>query len=239
LNRKADADNESRTLDGILSHEFGFITDAAEVRRLESLVTRLQMLSPRPDVPIAVRIVDDTGHPPNIAAATSTTIYFWKSYLDRHPSDSELLFIAGHELAHVQLGHYAETLIGKETDRQRLLKDLGAEAAQSIGWRTEEILHKLRTAPWERQQEEAADLLGTQQALEAGALPQGIHEALSRMHQDEQLRARPLPPDIQGYRDSLRDHPKPLDRLKALEQAFGEKFWEQTSLKMPLACHRK
>jgi len=234
---RADGENESRYLDGLFGEEYGFVTDPALVQRLNALVNRLQTLSTRPDVPIQVRVLaTESGMG---ASATATTIYFDKAYLDRMPSESELLFVAGHELAHVQLGHFSETIIGREQDTKRLSKDLGQEGTATLGLRTKEALLKMRTGPWEQRQEEAADLLGAQQALEAGASSKGIQEAMLRMEEEEKSWAsKKVAPDIQRYRDSLRDHAKPLDRLKALETSLGDKFWERTDMTFSASCPR-
>lgn len=233
---RADGENESRYLDGLLGEEYGFVTDPALTQRLNTLVNRLQMSSSRPEVPMQVRVLaEESGHG---AFATATGIYFDKTFLDRNPSESELLFVAGHELAHVQLGHFSETIIGREQDTQRLRKDLGQEGTGTLGWRAKDALLKMRTGPWEQRQEEAADLLGAQQALEAGASPKGIQDAMLRMEEDEKTWRKTVAPDIQRYQDSLRDHAKPLDRLKALETAFGKKFWEQTDLTFDATCAR-
>ena len=232
----ADGENESRYLDGLLGEAYGFVTDPALSQRLNTLVKRLQTFSTRPDVPVQVRVLaQESGHG---AFATATTIYFDKSYLDKNPSEFELLFVAAHELAHVQLGHFSETILGRERDTQRLHKELGREGADALGWRAEDALLKMRTGLWEQRQEEAADLLGAQQALEAGASPNGIHEAMLRMEEDEKAWRKKVAPDIQRYQDSLRDHAKPFDRLKSLETALGEKFWEQMDLQLSSTCSR-
>ncbi len=231
---RADGEDESRYLDGLLGEEYGFVTDPALMQRLTALVKRLQTLSTRPDVPVQVRVLAQESE--HGAFATATGIYFDKSYLDKNPSESELLFVAGHELAHVQLGHFSETILGREQDTQRLHKDLGREGSAALGWRAEDALLKMRTGPWEQRQEEAADLLGAQQALEAGASPNGIHEAMLRMEEDEKAWRKKVAPDIQRYQDSLRDHAKPLDRLKTLETALGKKFWERTDLNFGATC---
>lgn len=234
LNRQTDGENLSRDLDGYFGRRYGFVTDPVLAQRLTGLVNRLQILSTRPDVPIQVRVLAiESGL---VASATATTIYFDKAYLDKKPSESELLFVASHELAHVQLGHFSETILGGERDTQRLRNDLGQEGADALGWRAKEALLKMRTGPWEQRQEEAADLLGAQQALEAGASPKGIQEAMLRMDKEEKTWTKKVAPDIQRYRDSLRDHAKPLDRLKTLETALGEKFWERDSLRMSASC---
>ena len=233
---RADGENESRYLDGLFGETFGFVTDPELILRLNTLVNRLQTLSSKPNVPIQVRVLErESGIG---AAATATTVYFDKAYLDGNPSESELLFIAGHELAHVQLGHFSETMLGLEEDRKRLANDHGLEGTAAFGWRAEQALLKMRTGPWEQRQEEAADLLGAQQALEAGASPKGIQEAMLRMEEDEKAWRKKVAPDIQRYQDSLRDHAKPLDRLEALESALGDKFWERTDLQFSSSCPR-
>jgi hypothetical protein len=233
LNRQADAESNSRDADQFFGKQYGFVTDPVLVQRLTALVNRLQMLSSRPDVPIQVRVINEN---PYGTFSTAATIYFEKPYLQQNPSESDLLFVAAHEFAHVQLGHVSEFIIRNEQDLQRLRKDLGQEGADALGWRVREQLLKMRTAPWERQQEEAADLLGAQQALEAGASPKGIHEAMMRMYEEEKTWATKVAPDLQRYRDSLRDHANPLDRLKTLETVLGERFWERTDLKFGGAC---
>ena len=241
LNRQADCENEGRYADGYYGSEYGFVTDPILVSRLTSLVNRLQLLSPRPDVPITVRVLADESRLG--AFATANTVFFDKAYLDRSPSESELMFTAAHELAHIQLGHFSETIIKSEQDKQRLeeqfAKEFGSEGSKALGKRSKEVLLKMRTGLWEQRQEEAADLLGAQQALEAGASPQGIYEAMLQMDADEKAfwQKNGVAQDIQRYKDSLRDHPKPLDRLKALEAVLGEKFWERTDLKFGGPCH--
>jgi predicted Zn-dependent protease len=102
------------------------------------------------------------------------------------------------------------------------------------GWRT-------RMAQYIRDQEAQADLVGAQQALAAGGSPQGIKDTFRHMFFDD-LKRR-LSPDSSGhdphYAKALEDHARPTDRLKALEDALGKKFWERKDLTLPVNCHHK
>jgi hypothetical protein len=246
----AEGERYSRVVHGEFLRDYGFVDDPALERRLEGVLSRLQMMSPRPDVPIKVKVLArESGYG---AAATATTVYFDKAYLDRAPSESELLFVAAHELAHVQLGHFSASLKKMETERKdddrRYVIGREDPAVSSGGVRAEaadsvlEDQRKVRLAPFAQEQELQADLLGAQQALDAGASPKGIHAAMQWMLQERQAAlARMNEFDrrnvAQRQFDMLAaDHPEPEDRLHALEQAFGEKFWERTDLRSSLPC---
>lgn len=230
MNRQVGAEELSREIDVAFEKMYGFVDNPALIGRLTTLINRLQITSTRPETPIEVKVfAKESGKG---AAASATTIYFDQAYLDQRPSESELLFVASHELAHVQLGHFAEVLIAYDAAQKDLKNEYGQEGADSLGDRTAEALIKMRIGPWEQRQEEAADILGAQQALDAGASPRGIHEAMLRMDVDEKAVAAAGLPEIQRYRDSLRDHARPLDRLKALETVLGPAFWDQADLKV-------
>lgn len=193
VNWLTQAAHESRGIDKDLAIDYGFENGTVLVERLTGLIDGLQVASARPDTPLEVKILTkDSGLR---AVATATTLYLDKAYLDRKPSDAELLFVASHELAHVQLGHFSEALIALARDRR--------EKAVSDG--SKKALAMLLERRWTRRQEEMADLLGVLQALEAGASPQGIRDA------------------IKG--------PEARDRLRSLEAVLGDKFWERTDLK--------
>lgn len=237
VNPESDLATLSRLVDKNFGDRFGFVTDPVLLQRLTGLLTRLQQVSPPAQEPVQVRVLAaESGYG---AFATATTIYFDKTYLDQNPSESELLFIASHELTHVQLSHFSQTLKKIEAETQHLAQELGPEGANALGWRTEQALLKMRTARWEQQQEEAADILGAEQALQAGALPTGLFEAFRRMYEAESHGASSSRPDVERFRESLRDHAKPMDRLKKLEDVLGEKFWERKDLSLSSPCQRK
>lgn len=222
--------------------EYGFVEDAVWQQRLARIIDRLHAASPDADPLVTIRIVNRPGE--NGASAGRSFIYFDKGLLDRNPSDDELLFVAAHELAHVQLRHVSRGVVeahwkGFEEDWLRKSVE-GSHLAYQDGSGHDNAGWRARMAQYIRDQEAQADLLGAQQALIAGASPRGIKEAFTHMFFDD-LKRR-LASDPSGhdphYTKSLEDHGRPNDRLKSLEDALGEKFWERTDLNPSGSCHR-
>lgn len=213
LNWLASAAHESRGIDRDLAIDRGFENDPVPVERLAGLVDGLQVVSARPDAPFEVKIL--TKGIGLGVVATATTIYFDKAYLDRKPSEAELQFVAGRELAHVQLGHFSEALLGMARDRREAGGESGRAGTVSPDG-SKKAWAMIRERRWTQRQEEAADLLGALLALEAGASPKGAREAIMRGDADETPSA--------GFRAER------LDRLKSLEAVLGDKFWERTDL---------
>ena len=234
-----------------LEDEHGFVNDPAMHQRLGALLDRAQAVSTATDVPVTIRILDKpTG---GDVFTTGTTIYFDKAYLDqlekaaRTPKslDDELLFTMGHELAHIQLHHV--NLGFTEASWQRLQNAWQVQDAAGThpDYARDDSRHsdaalKTQLAEYQRDQEFQADLLGAQHALAAGISPKAIKDSFTRMwFQDLQRR---LQPDVSQqephYAKMLEDHARPDERLKALETALGEKFWERTDLKFNSACPR-
>lgn len=234
LDQEAGGSDLSREVDEKYAREPGYVDNPALVKRLTALVARLQVVSAHADVPIEVKILAPGKRLGTLS--TATTIYFAQDELDLMPSDSELLWTAAHELAHVQLGHFSRTMIGLRAEAERLADELGPDVTDVIGERTWEAMMDMRSGPWEKPMEEAADLLGTQLALEAGASPKGIHDAFMRMAEHERRWAARLKPDVRRLLELQHDHEKPMVRLKALETMLGDRFWERTDLNTAVDC---
>lgn len=247
-----DAERYGREVHGYFLKDYGFVNDPSLETRLEGILSRLQMMSPRPDVPIKVKVLaKESGYG---AAATANTVYFDKAYLDTTPSESQLLFVAAHELAHVQLGHFGEysnkLRSGQAQDSARYVlgtEDRVVSNEEGRSPNADAILQdrlKVRLSSFSKDQELQADLLGAQQALAAGASPKGIQEAMAGMIRDRQIAQASLSDfdrmnTAQRQLDKLTaDHPEPEERLKALEDSLGGKFWERTNLKINSACPR-
>jgi Zn-dependent protease with chaperone function len=220
--------------------EYGFVENAAWQQRLVRIIDRLHAASPDADPLVTIRIVNRPGE--DGASAGRSFIYFDKGLLDRNPSDDELLFVAAHELAHVQLRHVSRGVVeahwkGFEEDWLRKSVE-GSHPAYQDGSGHDNAGWRARMAQYIRDQEAQADLLGAQQTLAAGASPRGIKEAFTHMFFDD-LKRR-LASDPSGhdphYAKRLEDHGRPNDRLKSLEDALGEKFWERTTLTLGSSC---
>lgn len=240
----------SAVIEKQLEDEQGFVNDPALHQRLGALLDRVQAVSTGTDVPVAIRILDKpTGRD---AFTTGTTIYFDKAYLDQLEKasrtqkslDDELLFTMGHELAHIQLHHVNLGFV--EEPWQKLQNTLQLQDVESThpeyardGNRHIDAALKTQLAEYQRDQEFQADLLGAQHALAAGVPPRAIKGSFTRM-EFQDLKRR-LQPDVSQqeprYAKMLEDHARPDKRLKALEAALGDKFWERTDLKFGAPCH--
>lgn len=219
----------------------GFFHDPVLVRRPERILMRLKRHSLRPGDPILFRILD-TDDPEQIARASSSTIYFGKAYLELAPSDDELMFVAAHELAHVEMGHTFSKAADETSFKfRRLLHSIQVHVASSIlqsdrsaqkdhfGWeptnrQRKEELKKKEDA---RSRERKADLWGARIALAAGAAPRGIKETLDRFQVSRERRYKSWGIPMQEAELDTREltHPLPLTRLRYLEQVFGPEFW--------------
>jgi len=260
------AGGHAQSWDHAAEAEYGFIRDPVMEERLRAIIERIQASSDRTAMPVDVRIL---AKPSGMgAAATATAIYFDQSYLDRSPSESELLFVAGHELAHIQLNHYNKFIVQEALERKlnsvrldpvegdRLTQvrdriDQKFQTAQSLTPREElhrEVELKAQLAQFAREQELQADLLGAQMALAAGASPMGIKEGLSHDNIFARLKNTLEERRIWGSQARNQadkplekltaDHPYSEERLEALESALGDKFWERTDLKFSSSCPR-
>ncbi len=220
ISAEADAELESR---------YGFLKDPALEKRLTSIIDRLKRVSLRPTDPLKVRILN-TDRITTIAAASATTVYFDKAYLDRHPSDDELMFVTGHELAHSELDHSVQFVVKDKL--QLKLEDLeGLDRFNARDPRAfaaiREAAHAVVMGEYSREQELQADLLGAQVALNGGGSAKGIKKTLDWLKQREQIREAHLDPAQKKLESITADHPTAQERLGWLEKALGEKFWEK------------
>jgi hypothetical protein len=241
----------SAVIEKQLEEEQGFVNDPVLHQRLGALLDRVQVVSTATDVPVPIRILDKpTGRD---AFTTGTTIYFDKAYLNQLEKasrtqksfDDELLFTMGHELAHIQLHHVNLGFI--EEPWQKLQNTLQLQDVEGThpdyarnGSRHSEAALRTQLAEYQRDQEFQADLLGAQHALAAGAPSKAIKDSFTRMlFQDLQRRLHPsVSQQEPRYAKMLENHARPDERLKALEEALGEKFWERTDLIFGAPCHR-
>jgi Peptidase family M48 len=249
-----DDDVCSRQLDEVWGTQYGYVDDPATEARLKGILAHLQARSSRNDLPLAVRIVK--GCPGVGAAASSMTIYFEQCELKKTLSDDELTFIAAHELAHVQLSHSNQYQIQEKVERKLSPVDLDQlvpqDARVAHATKMPDKVGQAWMSRFNKTQELEADLLGAQMAMAAGVSPLGIQETFTRIarerDEDERIRLAAMTGKqravdatntVRRELDRLTDtHPEPEERLKALENALGEKFWERTDLKLGDFCFR-
>jgi hypothetical protein len=244
-----DDDVCSRQIDDLWAKQYGYVQNPALDARLKGILAHLQVRSRRNDLPLAVRII--RGCPGGGAAASATTIYFEQCYLDKRPSDDELMFVAAHELAHAQLGHSNQYQIQEKVERKLSPVDLDQLVPQDLRVANATAIPDKVGEAWmstfKKEHEEEADLLGAQMALASGASPLGIREAFARMAKErddderarlasmkEKQRAIDLKNTARLQLDRLTaTHAEPEERLKALEDTLGDKFWERKDLICP------
>ncbi len=217
---------------------YGFYNGPALKQKLHRVISRLKQVSLRPRDPGQFRILN-TGDPEIIAEASSSTIYFGKAYLDLPPSEDELMFVAAHEIAHVEMNHTfskAANVTGVRirellhTIKNRITSSLLSLDSREPGESFRETQNKIDWGLYSQAREREADLWGARIALAAGASPQGIKDTLDRF-QASRERFKFM---FQGRSsaDNTIDtqtltHPLPLTRLEYLEQALGPRFWDK------------
>jgi hypothetical protein len=162
--------------------------DPAVLAKVSRLVERIRALSPYPEDPVAVRFcgapVSSTAKTlATLAAfATSDAMYFNEGFLKSNPTDDEILFLAGHELAHVQRGHYAgvlEAIRRHEADARNL----------SSNPKVEELMRKIWKHDLDYEQELEAERFGTTMALAAGAKLEALRDRYARAVAKQQPRS--------------------------------------------------
>ncbi|NQT86416.1 M48 family metalloprotease [bacterium] len=242
----------SDEVDAQISRSHGFVRDPAVEERLQRLVDKVRNLSPYPDEAVKVKIVDHPRNPADASGhdrgvqASVDTIYFGREYLAHGPSDDEILFVAGHELAHVQRDHLRATIVMYRKDR-------GAEGIRElVQWSREPLIDAKRTTlteeqqkwirtnarearlqPYNQAQELEADRLGASMALAAGAKPSGMRDTFTYIRSEEKRYeslwplhdgGRKMPEAEKRRREITSQHPQPDVRLKALETIYGRSF---------------
>lgn len=194
---KAAARAFSVTVDTFMDDNYMAVIDPDGEARVSRLVERIKALSPYPDDPVKVRLygspkdpATDYGMSRFDAFSTSDTIFFNTGFLDRKPTDDEILFVAGHELGHIQRDHYAGYLgsIRREemVDRGRTL--LGAREVSSNP-EVAEAIRQVRMHDLNYSQELEAERFGTTMALAAGAKLDALRDRYARGMANENPRS--------------------------------------------------
>jgi len=210
--------------DASLQTKPGFHRDAVWEKRLAGLAQKLRKMSLKPGAPIRIRILDDPK-PRGLARSSSTTVYLKRGYLESKPSDAELSFVLGHEIAHADLRHAAlwsvRTTFDEETDWISSLAEMPTNNPR-IDEMVRNAALRVRRTSYGRHQEFIADMVGTHTALEAGADPKGLKSMFERLTRHRAASAKKYPtPAEQKRAAQLSDHPSPDERRQNLKKLFG------------------
>ncbi|MFB0555176.1 MAG: M48 family metalloprotease [Phycisphaerae bacterium] len=120
MRHRSAGEERARQFDQHIKDNYGFVNNPALSERIERLTERVRALSAYPDEPSHVRIIGRPRDPDKVSGlengawSTSDTIYFGIDYLEEGASDDEIMFVAGHEIAHVQRGHYTQYIAARE-----------------------------------------------------------------------------------------------------------------------------
>ena len=177
------ARESSADVDAFMEWNYLPVNDGNAESRVTRLVERIRALSPYPDEPVQVKLYGPPKDPNKEdgmtrfnAFATSNTIYFNYDSLRGNPKDDEIMFTAGHELAHIQRDHFAARLgAGKREDMRDWGQALlGTEESKVIpkNGNAAQIMNSVRQVrlhDLNYSQELEAERLGTVMAISTGA----------------------------------------------------------------------
>lgn len=203
----------------------GYLGDRKKVERIDTLVQRLLPASMDPSMKVKIRIVDSRSLG-GFARATGDAIYVWNGYLDKGPTEEELIFLLAHELAHVQRDHsilyYAAVSSG---DLPKILQDHGPDHAQfkksmaDVARRWED-----RRLTYSREQETEADLLGLQMSIAAGGSLEGVSQFLGRCENLHRGATSGMTSEELEAYNRRSTHPSPAERRASIEALLGTKI---------------
>jgi hypothetical protein len=212
----------SEDFDTFINEHYLDSPDPIAEDRVNRLVKHIQNLSPYPDDFIEVKIIGQPRDPSTEegfekgAWTAGNTIYIGSGYLNRvqPPSDDELLFTIGHEMAHIQRDHYvlAYGAVKYEEGRDWVQALLGTEESK---WRPDikDVVRKVRLHDLNYAQELEADRLGTALCLAAGAKVEGLRDFFGRS-KSYSSRTR--------LQELTSSHPPANQRFYALKQIYGD-----------------
>lgn len=212
-------------VDEEIERRYGFYKEITLEKRLFHMVRKLKIISLRLDEPLRVRIFNPQKDV-RFVVASPTTIYFNKAYIDTSPSDDELKFVIGREIAHTELNHMVEgipfyaSLTATDIIDGKMNKILGSYSMKGSKYTKNEVFQFLQSAvqvvlkgKYSSLQTQRADILGAQISRSRKASPRGIKEAFDRI-------------EAQGT-----SNPPVSERLSYLEKFFGPRFWEKDEKK--------
>ncbi|MGB4468669.1 MAG: M48 family metalloprotease [Azovibrio sp.] len=170
----------------------------------------------------------------NAFAAPAGYVFVTRGQLQRLQDESELAGIIAHEISHVLMGHYVQTMLKK--DRVAALGNLANTVAQSQGKEELGALVNLTrgiySAGLDKEDEYQADRMGVVLAARAGYDPFGLPRVL-QMYAANAGQA--------GFDLLFSTHPSADDRLDKLASAMADKFdaLESKSIKNTTAFSRQ
>ena len=131
------------------------------------------------------------------------SVHVTKSLMKILRSESEIAGVLGHELGHIQLGHYNNFAL---SDTVRSIMGANLENADDLAQAVGNINLELKESRFSREQETEADNYGVKVLAKAGYSPMGLYDAMKRFDEND------LGSDANGFNS----HPASEERLANL-----------------------
>jgi len=162
-----------------------------------------------PELPINFEDDDD----PNAWVAYEDdgdySVHVTKSLMEILESESEIAGILGHELGHIQLGHYNNFAL---SDTVRSIMGANLEQADELAQAVGNINLELKESKFSREQETEADNYGVKVLVKAGYSSWGLYNAMKRFDENN------LGTESNGFNS----HPASEERLANLAKQARE-----------------
>jgi Zn-dependent protease with chaperone function len=241
---------QSQQMGELLGQQYGFVNDPALKARAQGIVDRLRKVSPYPDDPKIVRVLDFPKDPntsegmEDNAFAVGDSMFIGRKLMSEM-DDDQLMFVVGHEMGHIIYDHAYQK--DKKAELEESLNRCDQKAdASGLSPDDKTLLHNqvsvVRFADYSRDQELQADRMGAYLALAAGARPEGIRKAFEWDAQNDaqnlaqqeaefekkmQAKLPPgqtvptMPPAERKLQDQMLDHPSAQQRYGPLQDIYG------------------
>jgi predicted Zn-dependent protease len=197
------------------------LADAAVQKYVNRVGLWVALQGSRPTLPWRFAVIDNPNV--NAFATPGGYVFITRGLLERMGSEAELAGALAHEIAHVEKFHHLNAM--KKDARMRLLGRAGS-AAMSRGGTDAEVAQRLSqvagmakglyTRGLDKADEYEADRVGAILAARAGYDPYGLAQVLQTLDA--------VSPESSQFALLFKTHPKPADRLAALDKALGPQF---------------
>lgn len=197
------------------------LADAAIQKYVNRVGLWVALQGSRPDLPWRFAVIDNPNV--NAFATPGGYVFITRGLLERMNSEAELAGALAHEIAHVEKRHHLNAM--KKDARMRLVGRASSAALERSGADAEvsqrlanvaSIAKGLYTRGLDKDDEYEADRVGAVLAARAGYDPYGLAQVLQTLDS--------VNPKSSQFALLFKTHPKPADRLAALDKALGRTF---------------
>ena len=168
--------------------DMGLVEDPALTAYVRAVGDRLARFSPRSEVPYTFAIVE--MEEPNAFALPGGYVYVSRGLLVLTNSEDELAGVLGHEIAHIAAKHAVRRV--SRAAPLAVITGLGAFATGIVSPALGNVVGRLGgaagallLAPYSREQEHEADVVGQDMVAHAGWDPTGLSRSLRTLERDE------------------------------------------------------